>query len=34
VGGVAATVITGAGTGIYPAWRSARPAPTEALGTP
>jgi putative ABC transport system permease protein len=31
-GGVAATVVIGALAGLYPAWRAARLAPTEALG--
>jgi putative ABC transport system permease protein len=34
VGGVLATLVIGAGAGVYPAWRAARLSPTEALGTP
>jgi putative ABC transport system permease protein len=33
VGGVLATLVIGAGAGVYPAWRAARLSPTEALGT-
>ncbi|GAB3843572.1 ABC transporter permease [Dactylosporangium cerinum] len=33
VGGVAATLIIGGIAGLYPAWRAARLAPTEALAT-
>ncbi|MFF1613429.1 ABC transporter permease [Amycolatopsis sp. NPDC058278] len=32
-GGVLATLVIGAGAGVYPAWRAARLSPTEALGT-
>ncbi|HEY0452668.1 ABC transporter permease [Actinophytocola sp.] len=34
VGGVLATLVIGAGAGVYPAWRAARLSPTEALATP
>jgi putative ABC transport system permease protein len=33
-GGVAATLVIGAAAGLYPAWRAARLAPTEALAAP
>jgi putative ABC transport system permease protein len=33
-GGVLATLVIGAGAGVYPAWRAARLSPTEALATP
>jgi putative ABC transport system permease protein len=33
-GGVLATVVIGTIAGLYPAWRAARLAPTEALATP
>lgn len=33
-GGVAATLVIGAFAGLYPAWRAARLAPTEALAAP
>jgi putative ABC transport system permease protein len=33
-GGLLATLIIGAGAGIYPAWRAARMPPTDALTTP
>jgi hypothetical protein len=33
-GAVLATVVIGAPAGLYPAWRAARLAPTEALATP
>jgi putative ABC transport system permease protein len=34
VGGVLATLLIGAGAGVYPAWRASRLSPTEALATP
>ena len=34
LGGVLATLVIGAGAGIYPAWRAARMPPTDALITP
>jgi putative ABC transport system permease protein len=33
-GGVLATLVIGAGAGVYPAWRAARLSPTEALTAP
>jgi putative ABC transport system permease protein len=33
-GGLAATLVIGAAAGLYPAWRAARLAPTEALAAP
>jgi putative ABC transport system permease protein len=33
-GGVVATLVIGAAAGLYPAWRAARLAPTEALAAP
>ncbi|WP_410614391.1 ABC transporter permease [Amycolatopsis sp. lyj-109] len=33
VGGVLATLVIGAGAGVYPAWRAARLSPTDALST-
>jgi putative ABC transport system permease protein len=32
VGGIAITIVIGALSGLYPAWRAARLSPTEALG--
>jgi len=34
LGGIGATLVIGTAAGLYPAWRAARLAPTEALGAP